>query len=317
MLLSNRAYAGSNPGKLYSFTNAVTTDWALYTNKNNWCKAGMLRNFHCGDAVVSGLTDRASQPAGNTHPVAYVLAQKPGRISSHALAVVSLSGEGSAAKGSLVFTKSCAIGLAGSATGTLIVGSLIDGSAAIIIDGSAIGAMTLGGAGSAIITVSSNGSILGHVPARGAASIELGAVVNATAVGWLIGNAPITLDGTLASYAVGWLAGSTEDRSVLTAKAVAEAVWSELLSAYDDSGMAGKYLRELGAGADPWASEIEGDHTAQDILRYLLSFIGGKATGGGTANPVFRSTGDVKDRISMTVDENGNRTQVILDGDDE
>jgi hypothetical protein len=302
---------------LRAFTNSVTTEWALGNNRSNWNRTARLRNYHCGNANVSGLTNKASQPAGNTHPVAYVLAQKAGRVSSRKVCYLSMGGNAKATIGSLVFSLVCKVSVEGSATGTLIIGSLIDGTTAIVIDGAAVGRMTLGAAGEATITIETNGAILGHVPAAGSAPITLGAVADLIAKGWLAGSGPITLNGTVQSYAVGWLAGSTEDTSVLTAKAVAEAVWSELLSAYDDSGMAGKYLRELGAGADPWASEIEGTHTAQDVLRYLLAFIGGKATGGGTANPVFRSTGDVKDRISMTVDENGNRTQVVLDGDDE
>lgn len=74
---------------------------------------------------------------------------------------------------------------------------------------------------------------------------------------------------------------------------------------------------DSGGGENPWDADIEGIHTAKHVLRYVLAFIAGKTGGGGTTNPVFRSTGDVKDRISMTVDQQGNRSQVILDGDDE
>ena len=317
MLLSNHAMIGSNPENLYAFTNSLTTEWSLRNNRSNWNRTGRLRNYHCGDANVSGLTNKASQPAGNTHPVAYVLAQKPGRISSHKICYITLDGQAEATIGSLIFTHSCAININGSATGTLIIGSLIDGTTAIVIDGSAVGKMTLGGLGLATITIGSNGSIVGQVSAEGSSAILLGAIAELNALGWLAGNGPITLNGTLQSFAKGWLEGSTEDKTALTAKNVAVAVWSEILSVYEDSGMAGKYLRELGAGVDPWASKIEGDHTAQAVLRYLLAFVAGKTSGGGTTNPIFRSAGDVKDRISMTVDSKGNRSLVILDGDDE
>jgi len=65
-----------------------------------------------------------------------------------------------------------------------------------------------------------------------------------------------------------------------------------------------------------WAYLIDSTQTAKNILRYLLSFIGCKASGGGTTAPVFRDVADTKPRISMTVDANGNRTAVTLDGTD-
>jgi hypothetical protein len=58
---------------------------------------------------------------------------------------------------------------------------------------------------------------------------------------------------------------------------------------------------------------IEGTITLKQAQRAMLSFIAGKASGGNTTNPVFRDTGDTKNRISMTVDVLGNRSAVTLD----
>jgi hypothetical protein len=308
---------GTNPEVLFAFTNSLTTEWALRNNRSNWNKTGRLRNYHCGDANDSDLTDKASQPAGNTHPVAYVMAQKPGRISSHKICYIGAGGTAEAKIGSLLFTSSCVVSLDGAATGTLIIGSLIDGTTAIVVDGSAVGKMTLGAAGGATITIEANGAILGHVPAAGSTAILLGAIADLAALGWLAGSGPIELDGTLQSYAVGWLEGSTEDKNTLTTTNIAAAVWNALAAAYNDDGTMGKALGDLGAGANPWESMIEGDHTAQDVLRYLMAFVAGKATGAGTTSISFKSLGGGKDRILLTVDEKGNRTNVVLDGDDE
>lgn len=245
MLLSNRAMIGSNPLNLYAFTNSATTEWSLRNNRSNWNKTGRLRNYHCGDANVSGLTNKASQPAGNVHPVAYVLAQKAGRISSHKICYLSLGGGAELTVGSLLFTSSCVVSLDGAATGTLIIGSLIDGTTAIVIDASAVGIMSLGAAGEAVITVEANGAIIGNVPAEGSSAILLGAVADLTALGWLAGNGPITLNGTLQSYATGWLQGSTEDKNVLTTSNIARAVWDALLANSTEDDTFGAFIKKL------------------------------------------------------------------------
>lgn len=55
--------------------------------------------------------------------------------------------------------------------------------------------------------------------------------------------------------------------------------------------------------------------TARKIINILSSVLAGKSSGGGTATIVFRDTGDTKNRISATVDANGNRTAVgTVDG---
>jgi len=274
MLLSNRAMIGSNPLNLYAFTNSATTEWALRNNRSNWNKTGRLRNYHCGDANVSGLTNKASQPAGNTHPVAYVLAQKPGRIASRKICYVTLGGEAEVTVGSLIFGQSCVVSLDGLATGTLIVGSLIDGTTAIVIDASAVGIMSLGAAGEAAITIESNGAILGHVPAAGSSAILLGAIAELNALGWLAGNGPITLNGTLQSYAKGWLEGSTEDRSSLTPGIIAAAVWDELQAAHQIDGTAGKALASASSAGDPWSGLLANytdDETFGAFIKKLLT----------------------------------------------
>jgi len=55
---------------------------------------------------------------------------------------------------------------------------------------------------------------------------------------------------------------------------------------------------------------VEGTTTLRQALRLGLSVLTGKSSGGGTATLVFRDIGDTKDRISVTVDANGNRTAV-------
>lgn len=63
--------------------------------------------------------------------------------------------------------------------------------------------------------------------------------------------------------------------------------------------------------ADAWlARVVEGANTLGDAIRLMLSVLTGKSSGGGGATIVFRDLADSKNRISATVDGNGNRTAV-------
>lgn len=66
--------------------------------------------------------------------------------------------------------------------------------------------------------------------------------------------------------------------------------------------------------ADIIAGIREGSLDLQEMLRVILAAAAGKASGGGTTEVTFRDQADTKDRIVMTVDEDGNRTAVTVDG---
>ena len=65
--------------------------------------------------------------------------------------------------------------------------------------------------------------------------------------------------------------------------------------------------------ASVWAVIIEGTKTAMGFLRLILSALALKSSGGGTSTLKSRDLADSKDRIVLTVDENGNRTNAELD----
>lgn len=66
--------------------------------------------------------------------------------------------------------------------------------------------------------------------------------------------------------------------------------------------------------ADIIAGISEGSLDLQEMLRIMLAALAGKAAGGGTTTITFRDRADTKARITATVDANGNRQNVILDG---
>jgi hypothetical protein len=66
--------------------------------------------------------------------------------------------------------------------------------------------------------------------------------------------------------------------------------------------------------ADIIAGISDGTYDLQEMQRIMFAAITGKSSGGGTVTLKFRNSGDTKDRITATVDNQGNRQSVVLDG---
>lgn len=58
---------------------------------------------------------------------------------------------------------------------------------------------------------------------------------------------------------------------------------------------------------------IEAAISLRQAMRLALAAMGGKASGLDTTTAIYRNTADTKNRITATVDANGNRTAVTLD----
>ena len=65
--------------------------------------------------------------------------------------------------------------------------------------------------------------------------------------------------------------------------------------------------------ADIWAKPVEGSYTAEQILRLMAAVLAGKVSGAEGLTTVFRDVSDIKNRITATVDVNGNRTHIAYD----
>jgi len=62
------------------------------------------------------------------------------------------------------------------------------------------------------------------------------------------------------------------------------------------------------------AGIADGTYDLEEMLRLIFSSCCAKVSGGGTTTITFRDGPDTKDRITTTVDTNGNRTGTTLDG---
>jgi hypothetical protein len=60
---------------------------------------------------------------------------------------------------------------------------------------------------------------------------------------------------------------------------------------------------------------IEGTLTTRKLLRIFLSVLAGISAGGGTTTITFKDAAGTTTRVTATVDANGNRTVIVLNGD--
>ena len=58
---------------------------------------------------------------------------------------------------------------------------------------------------------------------------------------------------------------------------------------------------------------VETGLTPRQTLRLIAAILGGKVSGAGTGSEVFRAADDSKDRVTVTVDGSGNRSNVTTD----
>lgn len=91
----------------------------------------------------------------------------------------------------------------------------------------------------------------------------------------------------------------------------------DLAAILKDTGTDGVVLKAAGLAADAvdeiLDEEVDNDGTAitlRGAMKLILAVLAGKSSGGGTATVVFRDINDAKNRISATVDADGNRTAV-------
>lgn len=138
------------------------------------------------------------------------------------------------------------------------------------------------------LTVAAVSGAVGSV--TGAVGSVTGAVGSVTgAVGSVTGNVGGNVVGTVASVvgAVGSVTGLTASNLDATVSSVKAK--TDLIPGTQDGYTFAQFMLAIGAA------------------------LGGKASGMATTTAVFRSMNDSKDRITATVDANGNRTAVTLD----
>ena len=266
-------YRGGDPGTLRSM----------------WGRTD-LRNQTVGEGISSELP---GIPYGHLAPSSWLLPYQGGAMSAFTY-------EGAAfAVGAL--NVAAGVNAEGAATLTFTAGpSQLD----LIV--SAIGSST--------ITFTASGTALVALNASGSTSVTftvgaatLGAIIDAVA------SALVSFTASATPRATGNMAGNITPFTELSPQNLASAVWSALATANNEPGTMGEKLNDAGAAANPWTEVIESGFTASDILKLIAAATAGKARDAETASVKFRDLNDTKDRITATVDGNGNRTAITYD----
>ena len=225
--------------------------------------------------------------------------------------------------------------LTGDGVGTLAATAALTGSGAVT-------AAALNGALDAIAALSGSGTFAGTADAIWnmvsdlIGSGEAAGTINALAN--LVADVPGEGAVSAAPTAKAFMGAEiTVTGDLLTSANVGDAVWSAMAAANNSPGSMGERLNAAGSSGDPWGTPLPGSYPAgsagyilsntvnalldgevessvsvQEALRALLAALTGKASGGGGPTITFRNPEDTADRVTMTVDESGNRSNVTL-----
>lgn len=237
---------------------------------------------------------RIAYPVGYLHPYAFDLPIKPGGISTFN----QMTGAGELAA-SGVGGKNAEAALSGvgsvSAAGKLVVAAIAALTGTGALSGSANATLA------AAAALSGSGTLTASIGALGGVSANLAGAGTCA----------------LAAYATGTLAGNlTNEAAGLSVSQIVEGVWSALAASYNDTGSMGEKLNGAGSAGNPWTEVIETGLTAAQAMRLITAALAGELSGADTGTVTIRNAvADNADRITATVDGNGNRTAITYDLD--
>lgn len=151
-------------------------------------------------------------------------------------------------------------------------------------------------AATAFATLTSTGALT-------AGSVSVGGTTTLT------GN--VTLSGTLGVGAT-TLASLTVTGALTAGSIVNNGVFTQTGAATFTAGIISNITGNLSGSVGSVASVVEGSITIPQSLQVILSAVAGKASGGGSITIKYRNQANDKDRVTLTVDADGNRTGSVL-----
>lgn len=190
------------------------------------------RNWQLGSHRITDVTDKSGLPNGYRHPVAWMLPQKAGAITSRNEGVLRIDG---------------------AATGAL--GKNVPASATITVSGVAVGGLIAGGVANATITITGLADVFAGLGTTAVATITLDGSATPAAIGHLDAAGVLTVNGTVVPYGAGFMEATTDFGNELSPTALANAVWQRVIEA---GFSAEAVLRILAAHAAGSATGLEG-----------------------------------------------------------
>lgn len=286
---------------------------------------GMHWNFFVGDSCVmvqsnsEAFTNLSSYPNGYSPHKSLIPPRKAGGMSCSNTIIGS--GDVSSAAMQSGYNIAAGISGAGDIPGCDI--GLIVSIAATLTASGDISSAAVDALASMVATITGSGS----VTATAAGLADLGAAL--TGAGVIVAGNTALMD----------IAATIRGYGDLTPEGIRDSVWDAILANYLSAGSTGAALSAAGGAGDPWittlpgayapgsagdiignlltsmgARAVDGTYTQDEVMRLIAAVLAGKVSGAGTGTETFRDINDTKDRIVATVDVNGNRTAITLDG---
>lgn len=289
-LLGNYSVFNRGPGRYCG--GGSTTALAQTASRANFNRSGASRNFAFQDGTAAAVK-LAAQPSGCYPPVAWMMPITAGSLAARSTVI----GEGSfAATGQSGYNIAADISGAGTIPGCDI--GLIVSIAATLTASGGISSAAVDALASMVATLTGSGDIT----ATAAGLADLGATLTGAGVVVAGNTALMDIEATIRGY------------GDLTPEGLRDAVWNAILANYPDVGTAGNTLANAGAGGNPWSAIIEDGMTAEEVLRVIASVLAGKVSGAGTGTETFVGLDGTTNRVVSTVDVDGNRSNVVVDG---
>ena len=304
--------------------------------RSNWQNSARMRGAMLRDGQ-SAAYDNMAYPGGYYPSYTWMIPQIAGQIGVSAglmlgfgdtttenlaggmYIAASLTGSGDITLENLSVLGNLSTNLTGSASITTasLSGSLSavanltgSGDVSASLGGSLSASASLSGSGDITAASLTNATLLLTAALSGGGDITTASLTNAT----LLLTAALSGSGSIAAtpIAPGSLSAAIKSYGDLTPQGLSDAVWNALLSNYTSPGSTGVQLAAAGAGGNPWATVLENGYTAEQLMRLMASALFGKVAGAPGTTVTFRDTGDSTNRITATVDSNGNRTTITL-----
>ena len=263
----------------------------LGMNRGDYSKGSLYR----GRFSQGSMEPKSGVPDGYRPPYCWVLPQAPGALAARN----TLDGAGGISDADAWAVRLAVAALTGEGGITAAGGLIVQLAAALV--------------GSGTITSANMQAFLAAV----AALTGTGGVSDADLEGFGELVAALTGSGTATgstATGLGELSADIVSYGELTVEGMRDAVWNALSAQYNTTGTMGEKLNDAGSGSNPWTEVIEGSYTAAELLRIIAAAVAGVLSGAATTTITIQGVDGATDRIVATVDTDGNRTGITLDG---
>lgn len=197
------------------------------------------------------------------------------------------------------------------------------GDATITALAEAVATLLSSTTGEATVTATAEGVAAGVAITTGDATVTATGDAAINAYAFITASASCGVDAEGIASGTAHIEGESTTETALSPATLAAALWDATAASYNATGTMGAKLNAAGSGGVDydalkeavWGYSVEGDMSAEGVVRVLLAVLSGTTEGIGTTTEKYKSLDGTTDRINATFDAAGNRTSVTIDAD--